>query len=326
LPKIAHYAGFQSYGDLPYPSLKAGKKQLESNTIYQETVRKEDELKFYNNTNRWTTLYDQNLSKTVQPEHYQNPLRVTKQQVERPLLNSTGRLSNLKDSQAAQKSLEGTGDSASLANKGMQLYYQTVTSLKREQGDLNQSKSQRATSVGVKPKESENEPDDKEYLQTGTEHWKTTYVAAIKDPYSYTRASRPEWSLNKPAYSVKGGPRASDYKEQFGERGTNPINKLSRTMHMPPVPVSEESLKLGTTQASHHIPGYTGHLPKSLASPDVWDQALGVHTRTTYLKQNIVENYQTRVPGYSGHRPRNAVNDRGVLRQNCFSTAGERFH
>jgi len=37
ITKVAHYSGFQSYGDLPYPSLKPGKKTLESNTIFQES-------------------------------------------------------------------------------------------------------------------------------------------------------------------------------------------------------------------------------------------------------------------------------------------------
>jgi len=94
---------------------------------------------------------------------------------------------------------------------------------------------------------------------------------------------------------------------------------------MPPKPISDEHEKLGSTQATNHVPGYTGHMPKSIINPEKWDQSLGVNTRQTILKQNILENYQTRVPGYSGHRPKNAVNDRGNLREYCFSTAGETF-
>jgi len=326
LPKVAHYAGFQSYSDLPYPSLKPGRKQLESNTMYQETVRKDDELKFYQNTNRWVTLYDQNLSKTVQPEHYGNPLRVTKHQVEKPLLATAGKFSTLKESKVLQQRTAGetlNKEAFQRDSKGMQLYYQTVGSLKKErQDDLTESQRQKELNQTSK----EDKPEDYEFLQTGTEHWKTTYTAGIKDPYAYSKASRPEWSLPKEPYSVRGGPRTTDYKGQFGDRGTNPVEKLSRTMHMPPVPKSEEALALGTAKSTFQIPGYTGHIPKSLVTPDTWDQALGVNTRTTYLKQNIVENYQTRIPGYSGHRPRNAINDRGTLRQSCFSTAGERFY
>jgi len=326
LPKIAHYAGFQSYGDLAYPSLKAGKKELESNTIYQETVRKDDDLKLYNNTNRWQTLYDQNLSKTAQPEHYQNTLRVNKHQIEKPLLTA-GKLSTLTDTHILRRTVseKAATDTFNADNKGMKLYSQTVSSLKRAQEDEQVEVQAGSSSEGFKTLEA-GKPDDYELLQTGVEHWKTTYVASIKDPYTISRSTRPEWSLNKDPYTVEGGPRATDYKGQFGERGVNPIEKLSRTVHMPPVPKSHETLLLGTTKSTYHIPGYTGHLPKSLVVPDTWDQAHGVNSRATILKQNITENYQTRVPGYSGHRPSNAVNDRGTLRQLCFSTAGEKFY
>jgi len=326
LPKVAHYGGFQSYSDLPYSSLKPGLKKLESDTVFQATVKKDDELKLYNNTNRWTTLYDQNLSKTVQPANYENPLRVTKQSVEKPLLATAGKLSTMKDSQIVRRTAgaKDTQESFTAENKGLKLYYQTVTSLKKDQADLTQS--QRATSCGFNQRSGDDKFDDNEFVQTGTEHWKTTYMAGIKDPYAMARATRPEWTLHKEPHSVEGGPRTTDYKGHFGERGTNPIQRMNRTMQMPPVPKSEEPLKLGTTQTSFHVPGYTGHIPKSLAVADTWDQALGVNTRATIIKQNITENYQTRIPGYSGHRPMNAVNDRGALRQSCFSTVGERFH
>ena len=33
-----------------------------------------------------------------------------------------------------------------------------------------------------------------------------------------------------------------------------------------------------------------------------------------------------RIPGYAGHLPKCAFNDRGSLRQHCFSTQGESFN
>lgn len=39
------------------------------------------------------------------------------------------------------------------------------------------------------------------------------------------------------------GPRASEYKTTFGERGSKPVDRLSRTSQMPPVPKSEDGLK-----------------------------------------------------------------------------------
>ncbi len=36
--KVAHYDGFQSYGLLPYPSLKPGKKTLDANDIFEKSI------------------------------------------------------------------------------------------------------------------------------------------------------------------------------------------------------------------------------------------------------------------------------------------------
>jgi len=327
LPKVAHYAGFQSYGDLAYPTLKPGRKELQTNTVWQETVRNGDSLNFYNNNNRYTTAYDKELSKTVEPVHYQDVLHVTKEQVERPLLAigkmtvSGNATSRIRTYSANQRNEEPSG----LHPKGVNLMHQTLTTLKKEpHSDFVTSHPHLRATSSIQGDRT-GKVEDYEYCPTGTEHWKSTYMAGIKDPYAYAKATRPEWSLNKPPYSVKSGPLASDYKVQFGERGDKPIEKFSRTLPMPPVPVSDEALKLGSTQATHHIPGYTGHMPKTIVHPDRWNQSLGTDSRTTILKQNILENYQTRIPGYSGHRPRNAVNDRGNLREYCFSTAGETF-
>jgi hypothetical protein len=307
---------------VPYASLKPGKAQLESNTVFQETVRKDNTLNFYENNNRWSTLYNQSLSKTVQPEHYQNPIRVTKDQVEKPLLaTTTGKFSTLRST--AGKIINH--ETPVLHHKGLQLLNKTLSTLKKEHTDVDHSHHQKTASCDLCQRAQANNPHD-EYVQSGTEHWKTTYVAGIKDPYAYAKATRPEWTLNKEPHQVESGPLASEYKTQFGDRGTNPINKLNRTVQMPPVPKSDDGLKLGTTQTTFHIPGYTGHMPKSVIAPEKLDQAMGVYTRNTFIKQNITENYQTRIPGYSGHRTANCVNDRGTLRQYCFSTEGERFH
>jgi len=314
---------------LAYPSLKAGKKELESNTVYQETVRQQDELKFFKNSNRWNTLYDDKHSKNVEPENYQNMgEKITSHQFERSLLADAGRHLTLTEAQRSQGRFTSTPKGKEPFNpheKGVKLYNQTVKSLKIDQEDLNQTECQSKSANNFYSSSKEGKANQ-EYLTSGTEHWKTTYVAGIKDPYSLSKATRPEWTLHKAPYSVQGGPRTTEAKGQFGDRGTNPLDKLSRTLPMPPVIKSEEALKLGTTQSTFHVPGYTGHVPKSLVSGETWDQALGVNTRTTGLKQNITENYQTRIPGYAGHRASNAVNDRGALRQFCFSTAGERFH
>lgn len=38
IPKVVGYAAFQSYGDLPYPSLKAGKRTLDSNQVWEQST------------------------------------------------------------------------------------------------------------------------------------------------------------------------------------------------------------------------------------------------------------------------------------------------
>ena len=37
LPKIAHYSGFQSYGELPYPSIKPGKLNNDTKEMFEES-------------------------------------------------------------------------------------------------------------------------------------------------------------------------------------------------------------------------------------------------------------------------------------------------
>lgn len=331
LPKVAHYAGFQSYGDLSYPDLKPGKKELESNTIFQDTVRKGDELKFYKNSNRWQSVYDEDISKGVAPVHFEDPLRVTKQQVEKTVMSTNGKLMITGGTIPPQRrTFNGSlkGETTQFDQKGVDLYNRTVTSMKKDvpEDTLDATLKRAATSNLEQRTQNIAEVNDYNYLQSGTEHWKSTYNASVKDPYSYTSAQRPDWTLHRPAYTVEGAPRSSNYKEHFGERGTNPLEQLSTLNAMPPVPKPQNELILGTTKSTFHVPGYTGHIPKSLPSADNWDQAVGTNTRATILKQNMTENYHTRIPGYSGHCPREAINDRGNLRQYCFSTVGERFH
>ncbi len=108
--------------------------------IQSIAVRDNDQLKYYSNTNRWETLYDQKLSKNVEPKDYVNPLRVTKTQVEKPLLATAGKLSTLNNT--TLKRTYGPAepvDAFDEKNKGLQLFNQTVSSLKRDKDELNQS-------------------------------------------------------------------------------------------------------------------------------------------------------------------------------------------
>lgn len=83
---------------------------------------------------------------------------------------------------------------------------------------------------------------------------------------------------------------------------------------------------MGTTKTTSHIPGYNGYIPKTDLNPTAVAHGAGVDTRTTIIKNNIVENFSVKVPGYQGHKPMSVVNDRGTLRPMCLSTTGERYH
>jgi len=87
----------------------------------------------------------------------------------------------------------------------------------------------------------------------------------------------------------------------------------------------EDELTVGTTKVTSHIPGYNGFIPQIDMNEKAVGQSKGQAARNTIIKQNIVENYNTRIPGYAGTKPMSVINDRGNLRGNCFSTAGESF-
>ena len=46
LPKVAHYAGFQSYSQTPYPHLKLGKEQKKEHNKYHSSTPPGSNLKW----------------------------------------------------------------------------------------------------------------------------------------------------------------------------------------------------------------------------------------------------------------------------------------
>ena len=48
--------------------------------------------------------------------------------------------------------------------------------------------------------------------------------------------------------------------------------------------------RMGTTQMSAHIPGYTGFIPATKTATKAYEHGLGLNTRKTFLKENILEN------------------------------------
>jgi len=89
--------------------------------------------------------------------------------------------------------------------------------------------------------------------------------------------------------------------------------------------VKDNSLTVGTTKVTSHIPGYRGFVPSIDINKNAYEQSKCKSPRTTFLKNNISENYNVRLVGYAGAKPANAMNDRGNMRPSCFSTEGETF-
>ena len=87
----------------------------------------------------------------------------------------------------------------------------------------------------------------------------------------------------------------------------------------------QHELAMGTTKITNHVPGYNGFIPKTDLNANALEQGRCNNARGTIIKQNIVENYSVKIPGYKGHKPMSVANDRGVIRPQCLSTAGESF-
>ena len=61
-----------------------------------------------------------------------------------------------------------------------------------------------------------------------TTHWKSTYKGAVDETLTQPaqRASRPEWSLPRQAYSSKRSFFFTENMKSFGTYGENPLKKL----------------------------------------------------------------------------------------------------
>lgn len=156
-------------------------------------------------------------------------------------------------------------------------------------------------------------------LQTGTEFWQSTAANNYEkwDNIAEARATQPEWTLHRPAYSTQYKLGASEYRYSFGELGSNPRDKLPAECTT--LQKREDTLKYGTTECTNHPPGYTGFIPNTnISFGKALDQAKGDATRDTFIKKNITENFHRQIPGYAGHKPKAAVNDRGDVRDSIY--------
>ena len=159
-----------------------------------------------------------------------------------------------------------------------------------------------------------------------TEHWKSTYRGTTAESAQRERlvSTRPLWSINRQAYSSSRGTYKTEFQETFGKQGHNPRNILNKESTKQSNAVNE--LTMGTQKITQHIPGYSGFLPQTDINENAFKQSVGDNMRTTFIKQNIVENFHVKIPGYQGHKTMSVVNDRGSTRPYCLSKEGESFN
>ena len=80
----------------------------------------------------------------------------------------------------------------------------------------------------------------------------------------------------------------TENKKQFGDLGFDPTSLM--TQEMTTKPQIDDDLRMGTTQMTEHIPGYTGYLPAARTRGKAFEQGKGRNTRNTEDKTNLLEN------------------------------------
>ena len=72
---VAGYAGFKSYGDKPYSSLKPGYQRLDRDYYKDVTTDKPDGEKVLSNFGRFSSIYNQNTKTNVQLGDFKVPAK-----------------------------------------------------------------------------------------------------------------------------------------------------------------------------------------------------------------------------------------------------------
>jgi len=168
------------------------------------------------------------------------------------------------------------------------------------------------------------EADETRFRKTGsTAHWKSNAKSDTAHNGVGQKGQMQEWlKREKRPILQKSSLYGQTFydtesRATFGRYGENPRG----------VPTGNQKTELsaGSTKVTNHLPGYSGYIPKSSSSGTAEEQSRGSKYRSTFIKNNIVENYHVKIPGYSGHKPASSFNDRGAARGSCFSTTGEAF-
>jgi hypothetical protein len=295
IPKVSGYSGFNSYGGLPYSSLKPGQVKLDRD--YYKDVSKHDKNALKDTYNRFVSNQQNTVDKAVKPSDYKAVSRSGKQNLQYEYLHDPELYKHTKVGRMQQST--GIRASTELRNAA-------------------------TTNLGAAQTNGATSPQK---MYKTTSHWKSNYAdenqKAQERPSS--QAQRPFWSYPKRQHVARRqGTFKTEYHNTLGTYGHNPraiLNSESTKMES-----EVNDLTMGSTKVTNHIPGYSGFLVKT----DLNDKALA-HGKNQYgrdlmkSKVNMNENFNVRIAGYSGYKPMSCLNDRGTVRPQLFSTQGEKF-
>ena len=154
-------------------------------------------------------------------------------------------------------------------------------------------------------------------------HWKSTYKEQVSPSIQSPARSisvRPHWTIPREAYSSVRAIYNTEFGDNFGTSPRKILNSESTKHH-----IKHDSTTLGTTKLTAHPPGYTGFIPVMDMQENATSQAYCESPRRQDYKNNLINNYNTKLVGYKGHKPSAAINEKGNLREYCFSTEQESF-
>lgn len=308
IPKVAGYSGFNSYGGLPYSSLKPGQTKLDRD-YYKDANKVNPDGKTYLGTfSRFGSNHQHTVDKTVKPSDYKSVNRSGKQNLNYEYLHNPELFNYTKQGRLAATQNNFNNDA------------RASTELRR------------AASTNISG------PSNTMYKTTS--HWISNYrdesIKTTTRPAS--QSQRPFWSYPKRHHvsrktaillqQEKDKPQliATAPKDQFfvTENQYNYQKKLNRELDRLENDVNE--LTIGSTKVTSHIPGYSGFMVRTNLNEAALTQSKNQNGRDLMKsKVNMNENFNVKIPGYSGYKPLSCLNDRGSVRPQLFSTQGEKF-
>ena len=111
--------------------------QLYTHYLFSVAIREKDDLKLYDNTQRWMTVYKKQIERVVSPEDYQNPTKIPKGLMgfgneNADKLDATGSIKKKHELAVPDFALSGTKFTQPFdhTSKGVELFNKTIQNLK----------------------------------------------------------------------------------------------------------------------------------------------------------------------------------------------------